>query len=45
MKGEDLLISKILEKQQQQKVMRENLNQLNNILVSCEASVYFLTLA
>ena len=45
MKGEDLLISKILEKQQQQKVMRENLNQLNNILVSYEASVYFLTLA
>ena len=43
MKGEDFLISEIWKKQK--KLVRENLNQLNNILVSYETSVDVLTLA
>ena len=45
MKGKDFLISEIVEKKKKQKVMHENLNPLNNILVSYEAYVDFLTLA
>ena len=33
MKGNDFLISEIVEKKQNKKVMHENLNPLNNILV------------
>ena len=43
MKGEDFLVSEIWKKQK--KLVRENLNQLNNILVSYETSVDVLTLA
>lgn len=46
MKGKDFLISEIVEKKNtNKKVMHENLNPLNNILVSYEAYVDFLTLA